>query len=788
MKHFLTVLLTALSLVLHAQNYNIQQRAEMDFPGETVANVFGYTKDGREYALVGGSLKTHIVEVTNPDAPVLIASFPFVNSLWKEIRTYQNIAYITTEGGNAGLQIIDLSGLPNSNLSTYRYYGDGAIAGQLQTIHALQVDETKGFLYLFGSNLGNGGAIVCDISDPYTPVYAGQYNLNYIHDGYADNDTLYGSHINEGYFSVIDMSDKNNPVVLATQTTPNVFTHNTWITKDRKHLLTTDETANSYVASYDISDLTDIKELDRLQCTPGSGSTAHNTYVRGDHAVTAWYTDGVNIIDCTRPSNIVQTGWYDTYPGSGSGFDGAWGVYPYFPSGNLIVSNINPGKIFVLTPTYTRASYFEGNVKNAATGQNIQGAAVELYTTDLVDKNTTKVDGKFALGTRSPGQYLARCSKLGFVPQEIVITLIEGEVVTYDFSLQEAMTYTLGGSVKDAAGNPIPNAKVVLQEAEAQYDGIADVNGLFSVSGVLPSTYSVIAGVWGYKTGGVESFDISGNASIDIILEKGYKDDFALDLGWTVESTSLQGQFERAEPVGIMVQGIELSPEEDIATDLGRECYITGNEGVGFSDDDLQEGNTILKSPIMDFTGYSFVQIRFSTAFISIASTGVVTQEKMRVLINNGTIDRLLLQRTSTFDSGWKNHTIILPQSFALTNNMQVRVEVNENFPGEFVVTEAAFDAFEVLATSATRDLLDHIDLQVQPNPFANTFLLTLGGTIASGTAVVTNALGQVVETRTFEGSPYSLEMGAALPNGLYFVAVQTDAGMAKAVRVVKGE
>ncbi len=787
MKQILTVLFAALTLAIQAQNFNIQMRSEMSFPGETVANVFGYTKDGREYALVGGSLKTHIVEVTNPDAPVLLKSFPFVNSLWKEIRVYQNVAYITTEGSGGGLQIIDLSGLPGTDLPTYRYYGDGSIAGQLQTIHALQVDETKGYLYLYGANLANGGAIVCDISNPYTPVYAGQYNLNYIHDGYADNDTLYGGHISDGYFSVIDMSDKNNPVVLATQPTPTTFTHNTWLTKDRKHLLTTDETTASYLTMYDISDLGDIKELDRLQCTPGSGSIGHNTYVKGDYAVTAWYTDGVNIVDCTRPENIVQVGWYDTYSGSGSGFDGAWGVYPYFPSGNLIVSNIDPGKIFVLTPTYTRASYFEGKVTDAATGFNIQGADVELYITDLVDAEKTSADGSFALGTRTPGQYLARCSKFGYLPQNVAVQLTEGNVLIYNFSLVSAPTYTVGGSVKDAAGNPIPNAKIVMQEPEIKYEAVANANGLFTLSGVLPSNYDVIAGLWGYKNGGSSNYNINGNATVDIVLEEGYKDGFAVDQGWTVESTSLQGQFERVEPLGLTIQSIVVTPENDISTDLGNTCFITGNDAGNIGEDDLQEGNTILKSPLMDLSNYGVTQVRFSTAFISAAQTGVPTQEKLRVYMTNGTTEKLLFQRVSSFDSDWKTHTIIIPQSLPLTSTMQLRVEVNENYPGEPVVTEASFDGFEIIGMpSGTRDLLAGIDLLAQPNPFSGTFTLTLGGTVVSGTAIITNALGQVTETQAFDNSPNTLELGSTLPNGLYFVTVQTPDGTAKAVRVVK--
>jgi hypothetical protein len=85
----------------------------------------------------------------------------------------------------------------------------------------------------------------------------------------------------------------------------------------------------------------------------------------------------VNIVDVTRPENMVETGKYDTYPqGSGGSFDGCWGVYPFLPSGNLVVSNITPGELWILTPSYQRACYLEGKITDASTGAPISGAQV----------------------------------------------------------------------------------------------------------------------------------------------------------------------------------------------------------------------------------------------------------------------------------------------------------------------------------------------------------------------------------------------------------------------------
>jgi hypothetical protein len=119
MKHLLTALFTVLSLgSSFAQNLNLTFRANLTFPGQTLANICGY-KDasGNEYALCGGSQGLIIVDVTNPSSPVIKTTIPEVNNLWKEIKVYRNYAYVATEGGG-GLHIINLSPLPSTTLPT----------------------------------------------------------------------------------------------------------------------------------------------------------------------------------------------------------------------------------------------------------------------------------------------------------------------------------------------------------------------------------------------------------------------------------------------------------------------------------------------------------------------------------------------------------------------------------------------------------------------------------------------------------------------------------------------
>ncbi len=445
LKNFTCLIALLASLTINAQNFNMELRSTMEFPGQTLANISGFAQNGKEYALLGGQLGLIIVDVTDPDNPVQITQIPGPNNLWKEIKVYDHYAYVSTEGGP--LQIVDLSPLPAADLPVAIYDGDGPIAGQIQNIHTLHIDMTKGYLYLHGAtSVGVGGALVCDLNDdPFSPKYVGEYQFGgYIHDGFVDNDTLYAGHIYAGLMTMVDMTDKLNPEVLGSVQTPNEFTHNTWPTDDRQTVFTTDERDGSFLAAYDVSDPANIKELDRFQCTPGSGSIPHNVHILNDYAITAWYTDGVSVVDASNPANLVQVAWYDTYPeAAGVGFSGCWGVFPNLPSGNIIASNIpvafgvGNGKLYVLTPTYQRACWLEGKVTNGLTGEAIGGVDVVLDSGAPQTSVLTSLLGDYKMGQVTPGSFQATFSKSGFESKTVDVVLTNGELTVLDVQLFE---------------------------------------------------------------------------------------------------------------------------------------------------------------------------------------------------------------------------------------------------------------------------------------------------------------------------------------------------------------
>ena len=309
-------------------------------------DIWGYVDEaGNEYACVGTTKGTSIVDVTNPVAPVEVFWLPGMNSIWRDLKVWGDFLYVTTEA-QQGLTIIDLTPLPASNSLTSSFYF-GPSGNQWQSAHNLYIDE-NGIAYIFGTNRGNGGVIMLDVNtNPGVPTEVGVFDNWYAHDGYAFNDTMYGAHVNDGVFSVVDVTSKSNPVLLGTKSTPNFFTHNIWESSDGTHVFTTDEKPGAFIASYDVTNQSNMVEVDRIQSSPGSGVIPHNAHTLGDFIITSYYRDGVTIHDVSRPNNMVEVGRFDSSPLSGNGFNGCWGAYPYFPSGNIVASDIEQG-LFVL--------------------------------------------------------------------------------------------------------------------------------------------------------------------------------------------------------------------------------------------------------------------------------------------------------------------------------------------------------------------------------------------------------------------------------------------------------
>ncbi|HNK98113.1 MAG TPA: choice-of-anchor B family protein [Chitinophagales bacterium] len=655
---------------------------------DQLSNLTGWSDGaGNEYAIVGTYDGTSIVDITDPTDPTEVAFVNGNNSIWREVRTWDHYAYVVTEAGG-GLLCIDLSGLPASVSYNYTNCGIG-----LSTGHTVFCDE-NGFVHIFGSNIGAGGDQILDANaNPMDPEFAGEVDMWYIHDGYVRGDTLWAGNIYNGWFSVWDISDKTSPVLKAQQSTPDNFTHNTWLTDDGNYLFTTDEVTNATVASYDVSDLTDIKELDQFQANPGTNSIPHNVMVLGDFLVTAYYRDGVVITDATYPDNMIKVGEYDTSPFAGDGFNGAWGSWPYLPSGNIIVSDMEEG-LFIVGPTYVKACYVEGNVTDASTGAPIFGATVNF--TGVVDA-TSDLIGDYHGGVLDAGTYDFTFNKTGYLPETVTGVVMEnGIVAIVDAELTPLPSYTITGQVLDAAtGAGIAGADVLFQNALYNFSGTADASGNFSFD-MYEDDYDFIAGDWGYVTNGI-NVTVSAGGTYTITLSKGYYDDFIFANDWTTSGTTDVGMWERGEPNGTFAGPDASNPDFDVTDDYGDQAYVTGNEPGGtVGTDDVDNGIVNLISPSMDLTGYADPVLSYDRWFFNGGGTGT-PNDTLRIFVSNGIEEVLIdaINSSSTELSEWVNVEVNLSTYIDITSDMHVRFRTADQSASGHLV-EAGVDLFMV--------------------------------------------------------------------------------------------
>lgn len=727
-------------------------------------DIWGYTDEqGNEYALVGGTKGTSVVDISDPTNPTEIFWESGMESVWRDLKTVGDYAYVTTEATN-GLLIIDLSPLPQStNLPVSYYYGSAQ--GIWSSAHNLYAND-DGYVYIFGSNRGNGGVIILDVAtDPMNPIEVGEFDDWYVHDGYVENNTMYLGHINEGFFSIVDVTDKANPVLLGTQTTPNTFTHNIWTKAGGDYAFTTDEVSGAYIGAYDISDPTNIVEVDRIQSTPGAGIIPHNAHVLGDFIITSYYSDGVVVHDATYPYNLIEVANYDTYPFQTTGYDGCWGVYPFFSSGLMVASDRDYG-MYVLSPGYSQASYLEGIVTDVQSSTPIADVLVEISGSNQIENTSTA--GFYATGMAAGGNYDVTFNKIGYYPETVPVTLVNGQITVQDVQLIPIPPFTLDITVLETGtNNPIDNVEIRLEGSLSDFLGTTNALGEESMTLYYEETYKVYVGKWGYVTH-CEWIDIDANTgSLVVHLEPGYYDDFAFDFNWvTVGTAGGTGLWERAIPFGTIS-----SPGVDSDQDCSQYCYITENATTqDYAIGTVNNGTVLLLSPTIDLTGFTDPYVHYERWFYCDFGT-VVPGDSLEILMANGTVtERIDVQLRDTATHGfWIEKDIRILDYLSLSSNMQLLVRTSD-YPPEVNVTEAAFDNFYITEAEFV-NVPEHKnnEWQLQPNPSSG--IIQVAHLKTSGTYEVRSIGGKFIQSGRI--NPGGTIDGSQWESGVYFIKIE---------------
>jgi choice-of-anchor B domain-containing protein len=318
------------------------------------SNCWGWVSpDGKEYALIGTYTGTSIIDLNSDTLKeVAFIEGPTAAYCYREIKTYKHYAYIVSEGG-AGIQIVDLSGLPDTAVLVKNFIYTDSLGRNVLRSHT--ITEADGYLYCNGSvHWPPGGVVIFSLqNDATNPELVGTYEPQYIHDSYVRNDTLFAAAIySGGGLYVVDVHDKQNPQQLAYISYTGSGTHHVWASVDGKYAFTTDEIGSSGydVKVWNISALPSFSQVASFSANPSD--RAHNVHGRGNYLYVSHYKSGMRAVDVHDPTNPVELGFYDTYtanPDTVPGpFGGCWGVYPYFPSGKIIASDMQTG-LYVFT-------------------------------------------------------------------------------------------------------------------------------------------------------------------------------------------------------------------------------------------------------------------------------------------------------------------------------------------------------------------------------------------------------------------------------------------------------
>lgn len=324
------------------------------------------TTTAKEYALMGTTQGVTFVDITNPSEAIILGTLKTntVNSVWRDIKVHNNIAYIVSEATAHGMQLFDLTKLRNVQNPPVNFTADSQYNG-FREAHNIVINETSGFAYAVGTKTFAGGPHFVNINTPLSPVAAGGFAAGgYSHDAqvvsyegpdtdYNCSEILIGS--NEDEVVIVDVTDKANPKRISSINYSNIgYTHQGWFTEDSKYFILGDELDEERFGGATRTIIFDFTDLDNpkhhFDYFGPTNAIDHNGYVKGNLFFQASYTAGIRIIDISNidDKQFTEVGFFDTRPETDdASFEGAWNVYPYLPSGNIIISDVERG-LFVV--------------------------------------------------------------------------------------------------------------------------------------------------------------------------------------------------------------------------------------------------------------------------------------------------------------------------------------------------------------------------------------------------------------------------------------------------------
>ncbi len=716
-----------------AQSLNVTLRANVH-DHINYNDVWGYSApDGTELAILGRVEGTSFVDVTDPDVPVEVLNIPGALTIWRDIKVYDHYAYIVDDAAGEGLVVVDLSD-PSAPVEVARY------TDVFTTAHNAWVDEEAGLLFCCGSD---GGTHVFDlVPDPVAPVYLHTFSDFYVHDLFTQDDVAYFAAIGSGVLATGDLTGLPGSIpVLDTAPSDDRATHNAWTTDDGNYTLTTDERSGGHLTIFDTSDPTEVSKVAEYHHPTDPTSVIHNVVLRGDLAFVSWYTAGLEIVDIADPRFPSRVGFYDTYPGSGPGFSGAWGVYPLADSGLIYISDIQTGLYVVeFDPNYGAV---EGMLRDAVDNDPVANAVVTL-----VGENRTVVtgaDGFFRIAS-PPGNYILEIEAYAYEDVSENIAIAREEVVELEIPLPRVPSARVSGTVF-VGDPPVPTEGIRVDILDTPQSVVSAADGTFAFEFVPAGPQTLRASLLGF--GATEAGRIvlpDDPLAVDLLLGPSViYDDLEGETGWTVGATgddALTGIWERVDPVG--TRNGTVQPEDDHTPSPGTMCFVTGQgeNPLAVDENDVDDGTTTLVSPTYDLTDVPRPQVRYFRWYVNDLTT-IVDDEFHAEISSNGGVDWVRLETLTESRPFWEEVSFYIEDFITPTDQVRFRFIASDLEMASIV--EAAIDDLEVFGEDETSDApglpgdpglpdaVGLLELRTWPRPVSGegAFQLQLDGVVA---------------------------------------------------------
>ena len=359
-------------------NIDLLHRVHIDHmgggDGDSGSDIWGWTDPltNKEYALTAMSYGTTFVDITDPQNPVYLGKLQTASgtNIWRDVKTYNNHAFIVSESTNHGMQVFDLTLLRDTSNIPVEYTATTNYT-EFSRAHNIVINESTGFAYAVGTRGGaepcSSGLHMINIQNPTSPVFAGCFSSDgYTHDAqcvtyigpdssHTGNELCFNS--NEDTLTIVDVTTKSSPIQISRTGYDNSqYTHQGWLTEDHRYYLMNDELDEQNLGHNTKTYIWDLLDLDSPQLlgfySGPKPSIDHNLYVKGNFAYLTNYTSGLSIVDITDigNANLTEVANFDGFPANdNASFGGAWSNYPYFESGTVIMSD-SSGGLFILGP------------------------------------------------------------------------------------------------------------------------------------------------------------------------------------------------------------------------------------------------------------------------------------------------------------------------------------------------------------------------------------------------------------------------------------------------------